>query len=114
MLPSGLLRWGGMDEIVVDRHAGTVAVPSGVVLDAGGIGKGLAADLLVAHLLGLGVRGCIVSIGGDLSLGGDGPDPDGWTISVEQPAEMHTELTRVVVSGGGVDDLEHAVAAVDP
>lgn len=102
VLPAGPLRWGAMGEVVVDRPAGTVTLPAGVVLDPGGIGKGLAADLLVAHLLGRGVRGCLVSIGGDLSMGGAGPHDGGWTISVEHPDEPLMELTRVVVSGGGV------------
>ena len=48
-------------------------MPAGVVVDAGGIGKGLAADLTVAKLLADGAHGALVSIGGDLAIGRHSP-----------------------------------------
>jgi len=35
-----------LSDVVIDLEAKSVSVPSGVALDAGGIGKGLAADLM--------------------------------------------------------------------
>ena len=53
---------------------GGVTVPAGVVVDAGGIGKGLAADLTVAKLLAE-ASGALVSVGGDLAMAGIPPLP---------------------------------------
>ena len=58
-----------MGEIDVDPDR-TSTVPAGVVVDAGGIGKGLAADLTVAKLLADGAHGALVGIGGDLAMAG--------------------------------------------
>jgi thiamine biosynthesis lipoprotein len=59
--------------IVVDHHAGTVRLPAGAGFDAGGIGKGLAADLVSADLVSAGVTGGCVNVGGDLRVWGPGP-----------------------------------------
>lgn len=71
-------------DVVVHRSACTVAVPSGVELDLGGIGKGEAADLTVRALLAAGAKGAMVNLGGDLRAAGDCP-PHGWTVELECP-----------------------------
>ncbi len=70
-------------DIVVDGQA--VTVPAGLGFDAGGIGKGLAADLVASELIGEGVAGVCVNIGGDLRVLGDSPCGDGWTLAIEHP-----------------------------
>ena len=70
-------------DIVVDGPA--VTIPVGLGFDAGGIGKGLAADLVAADLIGEGVAGVCVNIGGDLRVLGDSPSGDGWTLAIEHP-----------------------------
>ena len=67
--PHPAARW---QELGVDRHAGTIRRPSGTVLDSGGLGKGLAADMVAARLTGLRF---IVDVGGDLALGAGGGGP---------------------------------------
>ncbi len=69
----------------LDEAVGSARLPQGVALDAGGIGKGLAADLVVRRLLDAGCGGVLVGIGGDLSVGGAAPSAGGWTIVVEDP-----------------------------
>lgn len=55
-------------------------------LDPGGLGKGLAADLVVEELRARrGVEGVLVSIGGDLRCDGMSPNGDSWTIEVGEP-----------------------------
>src|SRR5205814_4638480 len=73
-----------------------VRLPAGVGFDPGGIGKGLAADLVVAEALAAGAAGACVNLGGDLRVAGEPPDdpstdspPTGsaaWTVAVEHPA----------------------------
>lgn len=70
-------------DIVVDGPA--VTIPAGLGFDAGGIGKGLAADLVACELIGAGVAGVCVNIGGDLRVLGDSPCGDGWTLAIEHP-----------------------------
>ena len=76
-----------MGEIDVDPDRLEVTAPADVVVDAGGIGKGLAADLTVAKLLAEGAHGALVSVGGDLTMAGTPPDADGWLITLESPPD---------------------------
>jgi thiamine biosynthesis lipoprotein len=57
-------------------------LPEGAGFDPGGIGKGLAADLVVDELLAAGAEGACVNLGGDLRVAG--PAPAGpWTVALE-------------------------------
>ncbi len=111
ILPSGAVHLdslGGLDhtsatldDIDIDHEARTVRLPAGLSIDAGGIGKGLAADLAVAHIRRSGATGAMISIGGDISMGGCAPD-GGWTVMVEHPDPARGVLTTLAVGGGGV------------
>ncbi len=68
--------------IVLDAAAGTVTLPAGVGFDPGGIGKGLAADLLTADLMGSGAAGACVNLGGDLRVAGAAPGRRRWRVGV--------------------------------
>jgi thiamine biosynthesis lipoprotein len=67
--PDPAARW---QALAVDRRAGTIRKPAHVILDSGGLGKGLAADLVASRLAGLRY---IVDVGGDLALGHGGGGP---------------------------------------
>jgi len=77
-------RGQGAPFIEVDPVALFVRVPEGVGFDPGGIGKGLAADI-VARELAERVDGVCVNIGGDLRALGAAPDPGGWSVEIEDP-----------------------------
>ena len=67
-------RWpGDPDGITIDHDRRSARLPVGTTVDAGGLGKGLAADLVVADLLAGGAAGALVSIGGDLRVAGRAP-----------------------------------------
>ncbi|WP_277980150.1 FAD:protein FMN transferase [Sphingomonas phyllosphaerae] len=67
----------------------------GVRLDLSGIAKGYAVDA-VADLLGeLGVRHCLVEIGGELVGRGWRPDGDPWWVDVEPPSGADVPPLRV-------------------
>jgi thiamine biosynthesis lipoprotein len=88
----------GCGGIAVDVDTGLVRVPPGVRIDPGGIGKGLAADLVATTLVADGATGVLVNIGGDLRVAGTAP-PGGWRIDVDLPAVAGTGL---VLRSGGV------------
>ena len=73
----------GCDHIEVfgDR----VRLPAGTGFDPGGIGKGLAADLVAAETMAAGADGVCVNLGGDLRVVGTSPTGEGWTVAVEHP-----------------------------
>lgn len=111
LLPDGRLVYGdptgpSVADIVTDAARSTVTLPAGLTLDPGGLGKGLAADLAVRHLLDRGAAGALVSIGGDLAAGGDPPCRDdgapGWEIVVADPDPAAAAIGMLAVSRGGV------------
>jgi thiamine biosynthesis lipoprotein len=137
ILPSGDYVIGGFDDtgvagptmadIDIDATAGTITLPFGLAIDPGGIGKGLAADLAVEHLLTLGASGALVSIGGDMMMRGTPPPSIGesWTVAIEHPLRPHTSVCTLAVNAGGVatsstqsrrwvHDGEHRHHVIDP
>lgn len=91
-----------LTRIVVDRRNRTVMCPYGLALDPGGIGKGLAADLVVAELLARGAAGALVSLGGDIAAAGTPPADAGWPIAIENPTDLATHVVELAFGGGGV------------
>lgn len=79
-----------------------VTLPAGIAIDAGGLGKGLAADLVVAELLARGAAGALVSIGGDLAAAGRPPEAEGWRLDIEDPFRADQTVSQISFSGGGV------------
>ncbi len=73
----------GCAGIVIDRVVRAITLPAHVRLDLGGIGKGLAADLVAAEVMATGADGVLVNIGGDLRCMGTCPHPTGWTVVLE-------------------------------
>lgn len=73
----------GCTDIVIDGL--TVRLPARTGFDPGGIGKGLAADLVIAEVLAAGAAGACVNLGGDLRVAGESPQGGAWTVAVEHP-----------------------------
>jgi thiamine biosynthesis lipoprotein len=92
--PHPAARWHGLG---VDERAGTLRRPAGVALDSGGLGKGLAADLVAARLVGLRY---VVDVGGDLAIGHGGGGLH--EIAVEDPRRPGGIVHRLRLGGGGV------------
>lgn len=94
-VPAG--RWRG-----VRLAAGAVFLPLGVALDLGGIGKGLAVDLVLRRLRRSQPNSSLmVNAGGDLSLWvreGDAP----WVVEVADPFEPDRVLATVSLRRGAV------------
>ncbi len=85
----------GCAGIDIDVASGLVRLPAGVSVDPGGIGKGLAADLVAVEAVEAGADAALVSVGGDLrAVGSVAPvGPPGWELEVDHhvaaPARLH-------------------------
>jgi FAD:protein FMN transferase len=91
-------------EVRLDRRARLLTVPRGVRLDLGATAKARTADLAAARLadrLGCGV---LVSLGGDIAVGGEPPD-GGWRVRIQDvtghPDERPAGPAEVIALGGG-------------
>jgi thiamine biosynthesis lipoprotein len=96
--PRGLGRFG---EVTVSPKSGLVWLPAGVGIDPGGIGKGLAADIVAEELLAAGAHGALVNLGGDLRVIGAPDDCDCWHVDVDDPYTGEP-VTRVALVDGGL------------
>lgn len=86
--------------IRVDEVAQTIALPWDLGLDFGGIGKGLAGDLVTDELLALGAAGVMVNIGGDVRVVGEAPDRH-WVIAIDEPSPG-CQVPNVCLQSGAV------------
>jgi thiamine biosynthesis lipoprotein len=105
-LPIGVQRRGHIRGLVVDLNEMTVRLPPGTAVDAGGIGKGLAADMVAGLLIANGAGGVMVDVGGDVRVMGDGPCDGQWRVAVDAPFEpeqaaMHVLITRGALGSSG-------------
>ena len=89
-------------DVRIDTAGPFAWVPTGLALDPGGIGKGLAADLVVTDALESGANGALVGIGGDIAAAGVAPTCDGWIVDVADPISPGSVLTTFAVSDGGI------------
>jgi thiamine biosynthesis lipoprotein len=82
----------GCDGVRLDRDRATVTLPANVQLDLGGIGKGLAADLIATGLVERGASGACVALGGDVRVTGSSHDGRAWSIPIEDPLDESRTL----------------------
>ena len=92
--PSPLRRWASIE---VDEEMGVIRRPPGVRFDSGGIGKGLAADLLAERLSDF--QRFVINCGGDLRVGG--LRPGRFEVLAEHPLTGEHDH-RIWIDGGAV------------
>jgi thiamine biosynthesis lipoprotein len=93
-LPSNATAFLSMDDVCIEPN-GTVQLPLGMTLDAGGIGKGFAADLVAVTLLSRGAQSVCVNVGGDIRVSSQPNHPRSWGVDVLSPID---DLILSVVS----------------
>jgi thiamine biosynthesis lipoprotein len=81
-------------------HDGKVSLPRGMTLDAGGIGKGLAADLILQFALEQGAQAACINLGGDMAI--NTGDSIGWDVEIVSPLDPDAILDTVRIAVGGV------------
>jgi thiamine biosynthesis lipoprotein len=75
----------GFAPVEIDEVRSRVRLPRGTRIDLGGVGKGLAADLVARGLVDRGARTVLVGMGGDLRARGVPPPGGSWDIPVLDP-----------------------------
>lgn len=98
------------EDVELDEARGVVRVPAGVELDLGATAKALAADdaaRLIVSTLGCGA---LVSLGGDLAVGGPSPT-GGWPVRIadDHEAPLAGPGPVVGVAAGGLATSSTAV-----
>jgi thiamine biosynthesis lipoprotein len=91
----------GWRSIVLDPINRTLRVPSGTLIDLGATAKALTADRIarrVTMTLGCGV---LVSLGGDISVGGP-PPPDGFRVGLADVSGAAEACETVAITSGGL------------
>jgi thiamine biosynthesis lipoprotein len=98
-----IARIAGWRAVVLDRAAGTVRIPDGVSLDLGATAKALGADRAAARAFEAAGCGVLVSLGGDIALGGPAPDR-GWRVRVTDDHRAGTEAPgqSITLCSGGL------------
>ena len=91
-----------LSDVEIDLQNKSVSVPSGVALDSGGIGKGLAADLMSDYAMQLGAMGIAVFAGGDVAVKGMAPDAAGWKVNISDPGGVDKFIDTISLSRGGL------------
>jgi thiamine biosynthesis lipoprotein len=92
----------GCHGIDIDPASNTVRMPVGTAFDAGGIGKGLAADIVTEELVQAGASGALVNLGGDLRLRGRAPETDSWVVDIEDPFAPELAIATVRMVEGAI------------
>ena len=85
---------------------------SGMALDFGAIGKGLAADAALSALVQHGCPRSLVDVGGDLAVGLPPPGAVGWSVGIALDAgdaqeQIVLSQCGVATSGNAEQHLEH-------
>lgn len=88
--------------IDVLAEVSAVRLPEGSRFDPGGIGKGLAADVVLDHLKSLGARAAQIELGGDVRMWGTNWTDQPWLVDVQDPRDRIGILTRLELAEGAV------------
>jgi thiamine biosynthesis lipoprotein len=98
-IPAGSIVFSDLSGIQI-FHDGKVSLPRGMTLDAGGIGKGLAADLILHGALEQGAEAACINLGGDMAI--NTGDSIGWDVEILSPFDHEVVLDTIRISVGGV------------
>jgi len=79
-----------------------VRLPLGSRLDPGGIGKGLAGDLVADALIELGAERAQIELGGDVRLVGSHWMSEEWAVDVRDPRERNRIIARLEMPAGAI------------
>ena len=89
----------GGDPSLIKIDGCSVQFPPDLTIDPGGVGKGLAADIVAREVHSSSGEGALVEIGGDISTSGNSPHGR-WVVNIWNPYRTHTTRQVALRSGG--------------
>ncbi len=92
----------GCGDVHVDRCRREVTIPADIGLDPGGIGKGLAADIITRELTDAGAWGVMVNLGGDLAVRGLPKEGEEWLVNIVEPTVHPGAITTTRLRDSGL------------
>ena len=90
------------DSTDIEVDGGAIKIPPNVSFDPGGVGKGLAADIVMDDILDVGATWAMVSLGGDIRFGGRALADSGWDVNVENPIDRSSIAGTIHVADGAI------------
>ena len=102
-------------DVLLDPEAKTVTLLRPMLLDLGGLAKGLAIDLAAKELES--IRNFSIDAGGDLYLNGKNEHGDAWSVGIRHPRKDHSVIEVIDVSDKAVctsGDYERGQHLLDP
>ena len=87
-------------DIEVDAEKQTIRLDRPLVLDLGGVAKGLAVDMAARELEVF--RDFAIDAGGDLYLGGSNPQGTAWSVGIRHPRRENELIDHLRVSNQAV------------
>ncbi len=100
-IPGDAAPWESLGAVTIDPD-GLVSLPPTLTLDAGGIGKGLAADIAAGHALDRGATAVCVNLGGDIRIANAHGSTHDWAIDVQAPNGTDAPLSTVSIRNGAI------------
>lgn len=98
-----LLQYTGYEKVILQEN--TVALPEGVQLDLGAVGKGYAGQEISILMKNHGITSALLDIGGNIQMVGRRPDGAKWRLGIKNPfgvgsfGILEAEDCAVVTSG---------------
>lgn len=93
---------GAVAAIELFPEVSAIRLPAGTRFDPGGIGKGLAGDMVAAALLAAGAESVQIELGGDVRVAGPAWDGGVWRVELDDVDHGVARPASVAVAGGGV------------
>jgi len=90
----------GLAGLEIDRRNQRARLAPGLAIDLGGIGKGLAADIVAGELVSNGARSAFVSLGGDIHACGEPAEGGSWPVPLIHPTSGQQFAVHNLAVGG--------------
>lgn len=100
LIPDNARTWLTLDDITFHSNT-SVSLPPSMTLDAGGIGKGVAADLIAEDLLEQGAQSVSINIGGDARVASAEPTHESWNFDIID-LQMHSPASSISLLNGAL------------
>jgi len=103
------MSWADWRRVELRPWRREIRIPRGMRLDLGSTAKALAADHAAVRAAGVSGCGVLVSLGGDIAVGGNAPD-GGWSIGIaEDHAGAPEPGETITIASGGLATSSTAV-----